>query len=152
MVCKLPKFPIPPYSLHDGRICCMEQENENLRLWLESGFVETIPPYRQVSGSVQFTEMDWGASYVYLLRYGNSRCGNVGEFHGEKLLLQTFLSLFGKEGLDVYDEVFGWNQVKLCGMLLSDPEVQECILEIRYAGEMLFDIEEQQPDTLRNPK
>ena len=89
-----------PYSLHDHNIIAFEVREDNMILRTQSGMVKTAAPCTQVDGYVEFHDVRWDFSYVYLLGV----TGNVGTFAGEKMYLKEFIQRFG---CDQFGAVFG---------------------------------------------
>ena len=104
----------------------------------QSGIVEITPLCRQVEGYVEFHNVQWDFSYVYLLGV----TGNVGTFTGEKMFLKDFIDKYKQFGFSVMDETYGYNMTKYCGYLLSNRQHHECIIEIYHEGDMVFVAEE----------
>ena len=104
----------------------------------QSGLVETVFPYGQPDGYVEFQNVRWDYSFVYLLGV----TGNVGTFTGEKMFLKDFISRFTPFGFSVMDETYGHNITKFNGYLSSAREHHECIIEIYHEGDMVFVTEE----------
>lgn len=134
------RFDAAPYSLHDARICGMTLENGELLLTFDCGYIDTAPPYRQVQGSIRISGVDLDFCCVYLMEYTDVLCGNYGAFRGRKLPLDEFVRSF--EGLDVMDETYGYNQLKLTGFYSCGEYVLESIIEIYYEGDMSYLVEE----------
>ena len=74
-----------PYSLHDMNITALEAINDNLIVRTQLGMVKTSFPYTQIDGYVEFHNVQWKFSYVYLFDF----CGNAENFTGEKCCLRT---------------------------------------------------------------
>ena len=68
------------YSLHDMNIISVDIVGNDIILRTQSGLVETVFPYGQPDGYVEFQNVRWDYSFVYLLGV----TGNVGTFTGEK--------------------------------------------------------------------
>ena len=100
----------------------------------QSGMVETTTPYRQLDGYIEFHNVQWDFSYVYLLGV----TGNVGTFTGEKLFLKDFIKRYKQFGFSVMDETYGYNQTKYNGYLMANRQHWECVVEIYHEGEMVF--------------
>ena len=66
----------------------------------QSGIVETAVPFRQLDGYVEFHNVQWEFSYVYLLGV----TGNVGKFNGEKMFLKDFIEKYKHFGFSIMDE------------------------------------------------
>lgn len=130
--------PQPPYSLHDMHIIALEADSDTLTLHFQYGFVETTPPWRQVDGSIRFLGVDWDFCYAYRF----TTTGNEGSFTGEKMFLHKFAENFCSAGFSVMDETYGFHQTKLSGHLLTDGQIQECILDIYHTGDMQYLIED----------
>ena len=78
------------YSLHDMNIISVDIVGNDIILRTQSGLVETVFPYGQPDGYVEFQNVRWDYSFVYLLGV----TGNVGTFTGEKMFLKDFISRF----------------------------------------------------------
>ena len=74
----------PPYSLHDMSITAFDVTNAKITMRSDTGMVNTAPPYTQVDGYVEFYDVQWDFSYVYLL----SETGNIS-----RISLRDSLSL-----------------------------------------------------------
>ena len=123
-----------PYTLHDMNVYAFEVTDGNIIMKLQSGLVEIGSPSRQVDGWVEFHNVQWDFSYVYLLGV----TGNVGTFTGEKMFLKDFLRRYKQFGFSVMDETYGYHMTKYCGYLLSNRQHRECIIEICHEGDMIF--------------
>ena len=127
-----------PYSLHDMTVIAFEVADNDIIMRTQSGIVETFSPYRQLDGYVEFHNVQWNLSYVYLLGV----TGNVGTFTGEKLFLKDFISKIPSFGFSVMDETYGYNITKYNGYLLYNRRHCECIIEIYHKGDMVYVAEE----------
>ena len=127
-----------PYTLHDRNVIAFEVSGNDIMMKIESGIVETTPPYRQLDGYVTFHQVQWDFSYVYLLGV----TGNVGTFTGEKLFLKDFITRYQQFGFSIIDETYGYNMTKYSGYLLSNRQHCECVIEIYHEGDMVFVVEE----------
>ena len=136
------RFTVPPYSLHDAHIIGMKIENDTLTLVFDYGYIETTPPYEQVQGNISIAGIDWGFCNVYLMEYTDVLCGNYGNFQGKKIPLHDFICKSDRMSVDVIDETYGYNQLKLGGFFSLGNDMQECIFEIYYTGELSYLIEE----------
>lgn len=96
------------YSLHDMNIISVDIVGNDIILRTQSGLVETVFPYGQPDGYVEFQNVRWDYSFVYLLGV----TGNVGTFTGEKMFLKDFISRFTPFGFSVMDETYGHNITK----------------------------------------
>ena len=134
--------PDPPYSLHDAYISSVQVEEDTLRLTIPCGYVCTTPPYGQVDGDVEITGVDWDFSCVYVMAYQDVLCGNYGAFTGRKMTVETFLAEFSEASLDVMDETYGYNQVKLDGFLHLGERCLEFCLDLCYTGEFRYLLKE----------
>lgn len=126
------------YSLHDMNVTAFELSGNNIVMRTQSGMVETTPPYGQPDGYVEFHDVQWDFSFVYLLGV----TGNVGTFTGEKMFLKDFLARFPHFGFSIMDESYGYNMTKYNGFLLANRQHCECIIEIYHEGDMVFVAEE----------
>lgn len=123
-----------PYSLHDMRITAFDVSDNKITMRSDTGLVNTAPPYAQVDGYVEFYDVQWDFSYVYLL----SRTGNMGKFEGEKWFLKDFIERFPQFGISIMDETFGYHVTKYSGFILGNGVHYECIVEIYHKGDRVF--------------
>ena len=123
-----------PYSLHDMNIFEFEVSGKDIIMKTQSGIVETSSLAKQVEGYVEFHNVQWDFSYVYLLGV----TGNVGTFTGKKMFLKDFIDNYKQFGFSVMDETYGYNMTKYCGYLLANRQHCECIIEIYHEGDMVF--------------
>ena len=123
-----------PYSLHDRNVISFEVHGNAITMRTQSGILRCTGPAELVDGYVEFHDVQWDFSYVYLL----DPTGNSGHFTGEKLRLRDFLKRYTSFGFSVIDEVYGYNQTKYWGHLTAQGECKECILEIYHEGDMAF--------------
>lgn len=130
-----------PFSLHDSRICGIELKEDRLLLKFEYGFIKIGDTAKQTEGDVEITGIDLDSSSVYLMEYTDVLCGNEGHFKGEKVSLEKFISR-EEIHMDVMDEAYGDNQIKLSGYLSIGDIYQECMIEIYYLGDFWYRIEE----------
>lgn len=131
-----------PYSLHDMNVIALEIDGENLIMRTQSGMVRTTKPYAQVDGYVEFHNVEWDFSYVYILNI----TANEGDFQGQKLHLKTFIDNVDSFGFSVMDSTYGFNQSKFSGYLSMNRGVCECNIEIYHEGDMVF-VEEKELST-----
>ncbi|MBR2953189.1 MAG: hypothetical protein IKC45_02245 [Clostridia bacterium] len=124
----------PEYSLHDMTVIAFDVTDNNIIMRTQSGMVETIAPYRQPDGYIEFNNVQWDFSFVYLLGV----TGNVGTFTGEKMFLKDFIERYKQFGFSIMDETYGYNMTKYSGYLLSNRQHCECIIEIYHEGDMVF--------------
>lgn len=122
------------YSLHDMNVIEFSVDGNDMLMRTQSGIVQTVPPYGQHDGYVEFHDIEWRYSYAYIL-YHN---GNVGEFSGEKMMLQDFLHHYSDASFDIMDESYGHNQSKFSGFISKGKTVGECFIEIYHKGDMVF--------------
>ena len=127
-----------PYTLHDMSICEFEILDNDIIMKTQSGMVETTAPYGQPDGYIEFHNVQWDFSFVYLLGV----TGNVGIFTGEKMFLKDFIDKYQQFGFSVMDETYGYNMTKYCGYLTSGGKFCECVVEIYHEGDMVFVAEE----------
>lgn len=125
---------IAPYSLHDMNVIEFQLQDKNLIMKTQSGIVRTEGLITQVDGWVEFQNVDWDFCYIYLL----DNTGNVGHFHGEKMMLRDFIEQIPVFGFSVMDEVYGYNQTKYMGYMKYQRQFKECIIEIYHLGNMIF--------------
>lgn len=127
-----------PYSLHDMNVFEFEVSGKDIIMKTQSGIVETSSLAKQVEGYVEFHNVQWDFSYVYLLGV----TGNVGTFTGKKMFLKDFIDNYTQFGFSIMDETYGYNMTKYCGYLLAGKQHCECIIEIYHEGDMVFIAEE----------
>ena len=127
-----------PYSLHDMNVISFEVTDDDIVMRTQSGMVKCTPPYRQLDGYVEFHNVQWDFSYVYLLGV----TGNIGTFAGEKMFLRDFINRYKQFGFSIMDETYGYNMTKYNGYLLSNRQHCECVIEIYHEGDMVFVAEE----------
>ena len=135
-------IPDPPYSLHDAHVSRLRREGDTLRLVTSCGYVCTSPPYGQADGEVEITGIDWDFSHVYVLEYTDVLCGNRGSFTGRKLSVEDFLREYAQGTLEILDETYGYQQVKLNGFLNLPDRILEFVLELCYTGEFRYLLKE----------
>ena len=73
-----------PYTLHDMNVCAFDVSDNDIIMKTQSGIVEVTSSCRQLDGYVEFHNVQWDFSFVYLLGV----TGNVGTFTGEKMFLK----------------------------------------------------------------
>ena len=122
------------YSLHDMNVIAFDISDNDIVMRTQSGMVETVSPYRQLNGAVEFHGVQWDFSYVYLLGV----TGNIGTFTGEKMYLKDFISKVTSFGFSVMDETYGYNMTKYSGYIMFNRRHYECIIEIYHEGDMVF--------------
>lgn len=127
-----------PYTLHDMNVIAFQVADDNIVMRTQSGMIETVAPYGQQDGYVEFHNVKWDFSYVYMLGV----TGNVGTFTGEKIFLKDFLERYKQFGFSIMDETYGYNMTKYSGYLLSNRQHYECVVEIYHEGDMVFVVEE----------
>ena len=127
-----------PYSLHDMNVFEFEVLGKDIIMKTQSGIVETSSLAKQVEGYVEFHNVQWDFSYVYLLGV----TGNVGTCTGKKMFLKDFIDNYKQFGFSIMDETYGYNMTKYCGYLLANRQHCECIVEIYHEGDMVFVVEE----------
>jgi len=119
-------------------VIAFEVTGNDIVMRTQSGLVKTIPPLGQPDGYVEFHNVQWNSSYIYLLGV----TGNVGTFTGEKMFLKDFIERYKQFGFSIIDETYGYNMTKYCGYLLSNRQHYECVIEIYHEGDMVFVAEE----------
>lgn len=125
-----------PYSLHDMYLTKMEKRGETFLCHFPGGIIDTTPPFSQTeSACVCFRNVDWDSSFVYLI----GGLGNTGTFTVEKIELLQFLPYL--ERLEILDETYGYWQAKWKGLLTRGDDLTECMVEICYSGEMVYEVE-----------
>lgn len=122
------------YSLHDMNVIVIEVTANGLVMRTQSGMIKTTPPFGQLNGYVEFYNVQWEFSYVYLLDFA----GNIGTFTGEKMFLKEFIAKFVPLGFSIMDETYGYNMTKYSGYLTSNGQHCECVIEIYHEGDMVF--------------
>ena len=127
-----------PYTLHDMNVFSFEVIDNDIIMRTQSGLIKTDGVCSQVDGYVEFHNVQWDFSFVYLLGV----TGNVSTFMGEKMFLKDFIDKYKQFGFSVMDETYGYNMTKYCGYLLSNGQHHECIIEIYHEGDMVFVAEE----------
>ena len=128
-----------PYTLHDSSICGMELHGDTLLLNFENGFMKTGSIIEQVDGSIEITKVDLDFCNVYLMEYVDVLCGNEGHFDGEKISLAKFLGQTDIH-MDVMEETYGDNQLKLSGYLSKKDGCQECLVVLYYFGDIWYQV------------
>ena len=123
-----------PYSLHDMNVIAFEVNGNDIVMRTQSGMIKTTAPCSQIDGYVEFHDVQWDFSYVYLLHF----TGNAGPFTGEKMFFKDFIERFKPLGFSVMDETYGYNMTKYNGYLTADRRHYECIIEIYHEGDMVF--------------
>lgn len=123
-----------PYTLHDMNVIEFEVTENDIVMKTQSGLVETAGVCSQVDGYVEFYNVQWDFSFVYLLGV----TGNTGTFTGEKMFLKDFISNIRTFGFSVMDETYGYNMTKYNGFLLYNKKHCECVIEIYHEGDMVF--------------
>ena len=126
------------YSLHNMNVIACETIDNDIIMRTQSGIVKTIPPLGQPDGYIEFHNVQWDFSFVYLLGV----TGNIGTFEGEKMFLKDFIERYKQFGFSIIDETYGYNMTKYNGYLLSNRQHYECIIEIYHEGDMVFVAEE----------
>ena len=121
------------YSLHDMTVVFQHTEN-GLVLRTMSGMTRTGDPVCRVDGFVEFEDVQWDFSFVYMMDH----VGNTGAFSGEKMGLVDFIEKYPGIEFTVMDETYGFNMTKYSGSLLSGGELYECLVEICHEGDMIF--------------
>lgn len=127
-----------PYSLHDMNVISFEIIDNDIIMKTQSGVIKTAYPSKQLDGYVQFYNVRWDFSYVYLLDF----TGNIGSFTGEKMLLKDFILKFQPLGFSIMDETYGYNTTKYSGYTTFKRHHYECVIEIYHEGDMIFVTEE----------
>lgn len=123
-----------PYTLHDMNVFSFEVAGNDITMRTQSGMTETVAPYGQPDGYVEFHNVQWDFSFVYLLGI----TGNIGSFTGEKMFLKDFIKRYKQFGFSIMDETYGYNMTKYCGYLTSKQQFNECVIEIYHKGDMVF--------------
>lgn len=127
----------PAYSLRDMTILSLEMNGRDIVMRTDAGLIKTENPGHPVDGYVEFHEVDWGYCYIFLF----DSTGNVGPFGGEKKYLFSFIEERKGMSFSVVSEVYGVNQTKYFGHLLTNGKRLECIIEIHHEGDMVFVLE-----------
>jgi len=129
-----------PYSLHDMRICNIENIGESLKFYFENGYESCTEPYEQVNGNITIEEVDYDFCFAYIL----SDNGNVGTFTGRKLALIDFIEEYKNFSFEVIDEDYGYNSVTYSGFLdLPERDASiELTISIYHFGNIIYETEE----------
>jgi len=122
------------YSLHDMNVNGFEIAGNDMIMRMQSGMIKVANPCEQVKGHVEFHDIDWDFCFVYLF----NNCGELGKFKGEKMMFKDFVEKYKTFGFSIIDSVYGYNQTKYWGWFSSKRKMQECIIEIYHAGDMVF--------------
>ena len=69
--------------------------------------IKTTPICTQTDGYVEFHDVRWDFSYVYLLGV----TGNIGAFTGEKMFLKDFIERYKQFGLSILLFFMEWQQI-----------------------------------------
>ncbi len=125
---------IAPYSLHDMNVVAFDTSGNDITMRTQSGIIRVGTPNAQIDGHVEFYDVAWDFSYVYLLNFA----GNTGSFTGEKMLLKEFIDRFPVFGFSIMDETYGYNMTKYSGYLIAQGHHYECVVEIYHEGDMVF--------------
>lgn len=126
------------YSLHDMNVIAFEVTDDNIVMRTQSGMIKTTEPLGQPDGYVEFLDVRWDFSYVYLM----DSTGNTGSFTGKKMYLKEFIDKFKTFAFSIMDETYGYNMTKYNGFLIANRNHYECIIEIYHEGNMFFVAEE----------
>ena len=94
-----------PYSLHDMNVIAFDVKDNGMVMRTQSGIINTSPPCCQEDGYVEFHDVRWDFSYVYLIDFN----GNTGSLTGEKLFLKDFILKMESFGFCIMDETYGFN-------------------------------------------
>lgn len=121
-------------SLDDLNITSLEANGNDIIVRTQTGTIKADASGRLAEGYVKFHSVDWGFSYVYLF----NTIGNVGSFSGEKQYLISFIEERKGLSFTVMAEVYGNNQTKYFGHILSNGKRLECIIDICHTGDMVF--------------
>ena len=97
----------PAYSLHDMNVIAFEVEENNIIMKTQSGMIKTTPICTQTDGYVEFHDVRWDFSYVYLLGV----TGNIGACTGEKMFLKDFIERYKQFGLSILLFFMEWQQI-----------------------------------------
>ena len=124
----------PAYSLHDMNVIAFEVNGNDIVMRTQSGMVKNTPPFSQVDGYVEFHNVRWNHSFIYLLGV----TGNESTFTGEKMFLRDFISKDAPFGFSVMEETYGYNTTIFNGYLSSSRGHHECFIDICHEGDMVF--------------
>lgn len=127
------RFAPPGYSLHDMPVR-FAAKGDTLTLATEYGMTRTDGSGMTDSGSIELSGLDWDFCWAYIL----SETGRSGNFTGEKLPLADLLHRYPDLRLEVIDEHFGYNSLRLCGYAGVDGVLRELAVEIYYAGALTY--------------
>ena len=97
----------PAYSLHDMNVISFETKENDIIMKTQSGMIKTTPICTQTDGYVEFHDVRWDFSYVYLLGV----TGNIGAFTGEKMFLKDFIERYKQFGLSILLFFMEWQQI-----------------------------------------
>ena len=95
------------YSLHDMNVISFETKENDIIMKTQSGMIKTTPICTQTDGYVEFHDVRWDFSYVYLLGV----TGNIGAFTGEKMFLKDFIERYKQFGLSILLFFMEWQQI-----------------------------------------
>jgi len=123
-----------PYSLHDMNVFAFDVSGNDIVVRTQSGIIKAGKPYSQIDGHVEFHDVRWDFSYVYLLDFA----GNTGTFSGEKMFLKDFIGRFPQFGFSIMGETYGFNMTKFSGYLTAQGHLYECMIEIYHEDDMIF--------------
>ena len=126
------------YSLHDMNVISFDVMGNDIIMRTQSGMFKITSPTGQPGGYVEFHNVQWDFSYVYLLGV----TGNIGTFTGETMFLKDFIDRYKQFGFSIMDETYGYNMTKYSGFLLANRQHCECVIEIYHEGDMFFVTEE----------
>lgn len=132
------KYKSPLYSLHDSHLEKFVVNDTSVYLHFQYGYTKTTAPYEQVNGDVEITGLDWQCCCVYVMEYTGVLCGNYGNFMGKKMTFEDFQITYKDGTIDVIDEMYGYNQVKISGFLNFGGKCYEVQLEFYYNGEFRY--------------
>ena len=119
-------------------VISFEVRGNDMVMCTQSGIVKTAPTAKQVDGYVEFLNVQWDFSYVYLLDFAD----NTGVFSGEKMMLKDFIFSAVPPVFSVIDQTYGYNTTKYGGYLTVNGRFCECFIEIYHEGDMVFVAEE----------
>lgn len=127
------------FSLHDAAIIDFVRQNDNLFIKTDYGYIDILEN-KCVDGDILITDVSFEDSYVYLMEYKEVLCGNIGNFKGEKICLDTFVKSFSNNflKLDVIGEYDSYNTIVLSGFLSNSKDIFEAWFEIYFDGDFIY--------------
>lgn len=142
-LCKREVYPDQAYSLHDASVINILKDGKDLVLEMDCGYVD-IKNDTVVYGNIRLKDVSFDDSFVYLMTYKNTLCGNPGKFKGNKMELEKFIKKFtkDKDKIDILGENQAYRTLNLSGYLMRKDKIKEIILDIYYRGDFIYEIKE----------